>query len=117
MADNNRLVDGHALDAERIMRRAADGGYDRTYLASLLEPGTRRKYLDACAEIERSYTTSCRDKNDPCLESGCSMDEASGDICLQPLLAVGEDFDRACVSEWLKLFKDPDKRIAAWRRE
>ena len=43
------------------------------------------------------------------------MDADSGDICLQPLLAAGEEYEKACVSEWMKLFMHPDSRVAAWR--
>jgi len=100
---------------ERFMRYAADGHVPRQSLINLLESDNRKKYAVTCAEIERSYTAACRANNDPCLESGCSMDQGSGDICLQPLLAAGDEYDKACVFEWAKLFSDPDKRIAAWR--
>jgi hypothetical protein len=65
-------------------------------------------------EIERRYTEACTAKNDPCLESGCSV-EGEDEICLQPLLNAGIEYQKACAAEWIKLFRVPRNRIDAWK--
>ena len=70
-------------------------------------PRTRRLFLDACARIEKAYTAECAATNDPCLESGCAIDQAAGEVCLQPLLRAGRDYDAACAAEWVKLVEGP----------
>ena len=80
--------------AERLMRFAAEGCLTKTTLAELLDPELRRGYLDACASIEQAYTAKCADAGDPCLESGCSIDQEAGEICLQrqELAQIDRDF-------------------------
>jgi hypothetical protein len=58
---------------------------------------------------------ACGAKNDPCLESGCSIDHEAGETCLQPLLNAGIEYDKACAAEWFKLFQSPQNRVEAWR--
>jgi len=79
----------------------------REVLVALLDAPTRRLFLDACGRIEKAYTAECAGKNDPCLESGCAIDQAAGEVCLQPLLRAGRDYDAACAAEWVKLVERP----------
>jgi hypothetical protein len=100
---------------EQFTRLAEEGQVPKDVLADLLEPVTRRAYLEACATIERRYTEACDATGDPCLESGCSIDHEAGEVCLQPLLREGSEYQKACAAEWAKLFRDPSKRSDAWR--
>jgi hypothetical protein len=79
----------------------------RQVLVALLDAPTRRLFLDACARIEKAYTAECAGMNDPCLESGCAIDQAAGEVCLQPLVRAGRDYDAACAAEWVKLVEGP----------
>jgi hypothetical protein len=101
--------------AERLMQFAEEGHLSKAALASLLGIESRRPYLDACAAIERKYTAECAGKNDPCLESGCSMDRAAGETCLQPLLNAGLTYQQECTAEWIDTFRSPQNRIDAWK--
>ena len=101
--------------SERLMEFAASGHLSKDALVNLLDLESRQPYLDACAVIERKYTAECAAKNDPCLESGCSIDQAAGEICLQPLLNAGMEYHKACAGEWIKLFRRPRNRIDAWK--
>lgn len=75
----------------------------RQVLVDLLDARRRRLFLQACTRIEQAYTAECAATNDPCLESGCAIDQAAGEVCLQPLLRAGRDYDAACAAEWVKL--------------
>ena len=97
---------------ERLMAEAIAGRFSKHALISLLTPAARPAFLAACAKIEMDYTEKCRSSNDPCLESGCSM---NGDRCLQPLLVAGTEYDKACGAEWAKLFADKANREASWQ--
>ncbi len=99
---------------ERLMVYAATGELPKKALADLLVVEQRPSYLSACARIERQYTEACMAKNDPCLPSGCSV-QGEDEICLQPLLDAGVEYHQACAAEWLKRFREPASRIAAWR--
>jgi len=99
----------------RFMRYAAAGHLRHEMLLKLLDSSSRRPYLDTCASIERKYSTDCAATGDPCLESGCSIDQDGGEICLQPLLRAGEDYEKACATAWITLFERPENRIDAWR--
>jgi hypothetical protein len=101
--------------AERLMLFAEEGYLSKDVLARLLDVESRRPYLDACAAIERKYTEECGGKNDPCLESGCSIDRAAGEACLQPLLNHRVEYQKACAAEWIDLFRAPQHRIDAWK--
>ena len=79
----------------------------RQVLVDLLDARTRRLFLDACARIDQAYTAECAAANDPCLESGCAIDQAAGEVCLQPVLRAGRDYDAACAAEWVKLVERP----------
>ncbi len=70
--------------------------------------------MKACAAIERRYTEACIAKEDPCLESGCSV-EGEDEICRQPLLNAGIEYQQACAAEWVRLFRASTNRIDAWR--
>jgi hypothetical protein len=107
-------VDQRVGSPERLMTYAAAGHLQKSVLVNLLRVEYRQPYLRACAEIERHYTEACAAKNDPCLESGCSV-EGEGEICLQPLLNAGVEYQQACAAEWSKLFRLPANRIDAWR--
>jgi hypothetical protein len=100
---------------DRLMRFAQDGGLSKPALADLLDPQVRDRYLAACRNIEQQYTAMCAASGDPCLPDGCSMDEASGEICLQPLLRAGDDYRRACAAAWVAVFADEHNRTPAWR--
>jgi hypothetical protein len=100
---------------ERLMHFAEDGHVPKEVLGRLLEVEGRQAYLEACTDIEKKYTAECAARNDPCLESGCSIDQAGGEICLQPLLKAGIDYHKACAAEWIKLFRNPENRIEAWK--
>ena len=97
---------------EQVIRYATGGRLSKHALASLLTASARRRFFDACGVIEQRYTDDCRVVNDPCLESGCSME---GERCLQPLLRAGTDYYKACGSEWAKLFADAANREPSWR--
>ena len=100
---------------KRLMQFAEGGHLSKGVLVNLLDVENRRPYLEACAAIEKKYTEECTARNDPCLESGCSIDQAAGEICLQPLLRAGVDYHKACAAEWIKLFRRPKNRIDAWK--
>lgn len=101
--------------SERLMRFAEDGHLSKHVLVNLLDLESRRPYLDACAAIEKKYTEECAAKNDPCLESDCAIDQAEGEICLQPLVRADVEYHKACAGEWIKLFRRPQNRIDAWK--
>jgi hypothetical protein len=101
--------------AERLMQFAEEGHLSKDVLARLLDVESRRPYLDACAAIEKKYTEECAGKNDPCLESGCSIDRAAGEACLQPLLNHSVEYHKACAAEWTNLFRMPQHRIDVWK--
>lgn len=108
-----RYVDEHFGTPEKVIRLALDGGLPKLVLADLLAPDKRPSFLEACAKIERRYTEECIAANDPCLsEPGCGLEE--WEICLQPLVRAGTEFDKACAAEWVKLFADPRNRVAPW---
>jgi hypothetical protein len=100
---------------ERLMHFVEDGHLSKDVLVNLLDVENRRTYLDACAAIERKYTEECAAQSDSCLESGCSIDHAAGEVCLQPLLRAGVDYQKACAAEWVRLFRMPENRIDAWK--
>ena len=97
---------------EDLMKAAAQGRLSKSTLASLLDTQHRQAFLDACAVIERKYTEECA-THDPCLEAGCAVE---GEICLQPLLRAGVEYQRACAAEWIKLFANPRNRSGAWKK-
>jgi hypothetical protein len=97
---------------EDVMIRAIEGRVSTHALAGLLTAEARRAFFQACGRIEQRYTNECRGANDPCLESGCSMD---GERCLQPILRAGVEYERACGEEWVKLFADGANRDASWQ--
>ena len=105
-------VDHCVATSEELIRFAEQGRLPKSLLVNLLDAEHRQGYLDACAVIEKKYTEDCTATNDPCLESGCSVE---GEICLQPLLRAGIDYHRACGAEWIKRFADPRNRIDAWK--
>jgi hypothetical protein len=97
---------------EEVMLQAVRGSLTKHALATLLTPRARRPFYEACAAIESQYTEACRAKGDPCLDSGCS---AEGERCLQPLLAAGTEYHKACGAEWAKLFAEAGNRDPSWR--
>lgn len=109
------FIDSHTMTLERLMRLAADGHLSKDKLAQLLVPEQRNAYADACGAIENGYTNACRAEGDHCLESGCSID--AGEVCLQPLLRAGIEYQKKCAEEWARLFSDPRNRVDEWRTE
>jgi hypothetical protein len=101
-----------APTADQLMTHARCGGLSKHALAMLLTPAARKEFFTACGRIEQQYTEACRAKDDPCLDSGCSMD---GERCLQPLLNAGTDYTKAIGVEWTRLFADAANRDASWR--
>ena len=94
------------MTAEQLMRLAEDGQVSKDVMANALAPARRRAFLEACAAIERQFTEDCAEANDPCLESGCSIDHEHGEVCLQPLQRAEVEYRKACGAEWLKLFRE-----------
>ena len=93
---------------EQLMKYAGEGRLTKHALATTLAPEPRRQFLEACAAIEKKYTVDCAAANDPCLESGCAVED---EICLQPLLRAGTEYHRACAVEWAKLFAHHENRL------
>ncbi len=108
-------IDREVGTPDRLMRLAEQGTLSKMILAELLDLESRPAFLAACSAIERRYTEECAARQDPCLESGCSMNEAGREICLQPLLRAGAEYHRACAAEWIKVFRVPQNRIDDWR--
>jgi hypothetical protein len=96
---------------DKLMTFAADGHLTKQVLGSLLGADDALAYLDACAAIERQYTADCAAKDDPCLESGCAVE---GEVCLEPLLRAGPEYQKACGAAWRIVFEDPRHRTRAW---
>ena len=92
---------------ERVMDLATQGRLSKHTLATFLAIQARQAFLEACAAIEKKYTERCAAANDPCLESGCSMD---GEACLEPLARSGTEYQKACAAEWVKLFANRENR-------
>jgi hypothetical protein len=97
---------------QQVILFALEGRLPKPALAVLLSARARRPFYDACSSIELKYTEECRAKGEPCLESGCSAD---GERCLQPILAAGVEYDKACGAAWAPLFEDPANRDPGWR--
>jgi hypothetical protein len=97
---------------ETVMRYATEGRMSKQLLTSLLTPQSRPSFLAACAEIENAYTVACATSGNPCLSSGCSCE---GEVCLEPLLRAGAEYQRKCGTEWAKLFADEHRRDGTWR--
>ena len=115
MSETMENIAGSSIEVEQLIRFAADGYVPKEMLPQVLIPERRPAFLAACADIERQFTVGCASQNDPCLESGCSIDSAAGETCLQPLLRAASEYNRACAAEWMKLFRDPENRIDARR--
>jgi hypothetical protein len=109
-----RFITGRLGTPERLMAFAGEGHLSKQVMAQLLMPKIRQPYLAACTRIERAYTAACLASKDPCLAEGCSV-EGEDEICLDPILRAGTEYPRACAAEWIKLFRAPANRIAAWR--
>jgi hypothetical protein len=103
--------DQHVGSPEKLMTFAAEGRLTKQVLGSLLEAGDAQAYLDACTVIEKQYTTDCAASDDRCMESGCAVE---GEVCLEPLLKAGRDYQRACGAAWNILFEDPQHRTPTW---
>src|SRR5579872_4294392 len=92
------MLNRNGWTPETLMKLAEEGHLSKAVLAESLSVEKRKPFLEACARIERTYTEECTAKNDPCLESGCSV---VGEICLQPLLNAGLEYHKACAAEWI----------------
>ena len=101
----------HVGSPESLMTFAREGHLTKQILGSLLGADDARAYFEACAEIEKRYTTECAASDDLCMESGCA---AEGEICLEPLVKAGREYRRACGAAWRTLFEDPQHRIRIW---
>ncbi len=91
-----------AGDPQGLMAFAAEGHLTKTELAELLAPERRAAYLRRCAVIEKTFTEACTAQDDPCLESGCSLE---GEVCLQPLLNAEPEYLKACAAEWMRMMQ------------
>jgi len=100
--------------AEQLIAFAKSGRLSKHALATLLAGESRTTFMNACAAIERRYTEACTAANDHCLASGCSLE---GEVCLQPVLRAGSDYNRACGEAWVPLFTDPANRVEGWQYE
>src|SRR5262249_8589687 len=107
------------MTPQQVIEHALEGHFPKPALAGLLSARARRPFYDACGVIEMKYTeacrangTPCRAAGNPCLASGCS---AEGERCLQPILAAGRDYDKACAAVWAPLFADGANRDLGWR--
>lgn len=100
-------MEGQFDTVEELLRFAEEGRLTKHALATTLALEPRRRFLEACAAIEKRYTDDCAATKDPCLASGCS---AEGEICLQPLLRAGTEYHKACAVEWAKLFARHENR-------
>ena len=98
---------------EGLMAFAGEGHVSKVSLASVLEPESRQKFLDACAALEKRFTAEGPTHGETCLADGCAMD---GEVCLQALLKAGSAFQQACAAEWTQLFKVEGNRTAVWKR-
>ncbi len=98
-------------EKSQLQTLAAEGRLTKHALATTLAPEPRRRFLDACAAIEKEYTDKCGSA-DPCLESGCST---AGEICLQPLLRAGTEYHKQCGAQWAKLYAREENRLEGWR--
>jgi hypothetical protein len=99
---------------DQLMSYAESGRLSKHALATLLTGDSRRAFLDACASLERHYTEACTAAHDHCLASGCALE---GEVCLQPLLNAGSEYNRACGAAWIPLFRNPANRVEGWQYE
>lgn len=102
------------LTAEQLMGYAEAGRLSKHALTSLLAGESRRAFLAACAGIEKHYTEACTAAHDACLASGCALE---GEVCLQPVLAAGTEYNRACGAAWIPLFRNEANRVEGWQYE
>ncbi len=110
----HNYIGEHVGSPGQLMKFAGEGHLPKHILVTLLSLDQRQPYLDACTRIERRYTEACTARNDPCLESGCSV-EGMDEVCLQPLLNAGLQYQQACAAEWIRLFRASANRIDAWK--
>jgi hypothetical protein len=101
------------VSPDQVVGLARQGGLGKEALARYLTIDARRRFLSACAAIEKQYTEACTATGDPCLAGGCAVD---GEICLQPLGAAGADYDKACGEAFATLFADARNRSEVWER-
>ena len=96
---------------EYVMEQARQGRLSKQALAQFLAIDKRDDYLAVCAAIEKHYTEACTATGDPCLEGGCAVE---GEVCLQPLMAAGLDYYKACGEAFTEFFADPKNRNSSW---
>ena len=108
----DEAVNAYLGSPESLVTFAREGHLSKFALASVLEPDSRQRFLDACAGLEKRFTVECG-HGDTCLADGCAMD---GEICLQAVLKAGSAFQQACATEWIGLFTIEANRIPAWRK-
>jgi len=101
----------HVGSPEKLMAFAEDGRLTKQVLGSLLGSDNALTYLHACTVIEKQYTADCAASDDLCMESGCAVE---GEVCLEPLLKAGREYQMACGAAWRILFEDPRRRTRAW---
>jgi hypothetical protein len=105
----NRYLDS----PEGLMTLAKDGHLSKFALASVLEPDSRQRFLQACAALEKRFTVECAAHGDTCLADGCAME---GEVCLNAVLKAGTEFQQACAAEWVALFRVENNRLPEWRK-
>lgn len=107
------FLDQWAGTAEKLIRLARRGVFDKMSLARLLRPDARQAFLRACAVVEKALTEACTARGDPCFAEGCAVE---GEICLEACLAAGARYRDGCAAAWIDLFENPENRVDAWRR-
>jgi len=86
----------------QLMSFAERGMLDKAEMADLLPEDSRPAFLAACADVEREFTRECAAHGNFCLPEGCALE---GEACLNALLKLGPEYNKACGSLWLPLFR------------
>jgi hypothetical protein len=88
--------------AAQLMHLAEEGLLEKQELADLLTPELRCEFLNGCEAVERDFTRACATDGNFCLPGGCALE---GEACLNALLKVGPEYNKACGWLWLPLFR------------
>lgn len=80
-----------------LVIRALAGEASKEELANALPADKKKPFLDACALIERAYTSRCGNC-EPCLAGGCGMENE--EACLNACLKEGPNYYAAIVEVW-----------------
>ena len=96
----------HVETVRALTEQLPDAETLKHALADLLDADRRRVFLDHGAVIEKGHTAACTATADPCLESGCALED---ETCLQPLLRAATEYRETCGAEWLKLARSEER--------